>query len=49
MSLCQAEASFIKVLIIHYYNPNCHIYIKTNISDYFISEVFNQLTLNNLG
>ena len=36
--------AFIKALILCYFDPDCHIWIKTNISGYAISEMLSQLT-----
>ena len=39
---------FIKALIFHYFDSECHIQIKTNKSNYVISRVLSQLIFNNL-
>lgn len=40
--------AFIKAPIFQYFNPECYIRIKTDISDYSIREVLSQLTSNQL-
>lgn len=41
--------AFIKVPIIYYFNPDCYIYIETNISSHVIGKDLNQLTLDDLN
>ncbi len=36
---------FIKAPILNHFNPELHIYIETDASDYAIGEIFSQLTL----
>ena len=40
---------FVKALIFHYFDPERHIRVETDVSGYTIGEVLNQLTLDNLG
>lgn len=40
---------FIKVSIFYYFDPKCHIRIKTNAFGYAINGVFNQLVLDDSG
>ena len=40
---------FFKTLILHYFDLERYIRIKTDTSGYLISRVFSQLTLDNLG
>ena len=40
---------FVKALILHYFDLKCHIQVQTDVSNYAISEIFSQLTANNLG
>ena len=40
---------FVKALILHYFDLERHIQSKTDVLGYAISEILNQLTLNNLG
>ena len=40
---------FIKALILNYFDLKHHIQIKTNIFKYIISEIFNQLTSDDLS
>lgn len=35
--------------ILHHLNPECHIWIKTDISDFTNSGIFSKLTLDRLG
>lgn len=39
---------FVKAPILYNFNLDCHIWIKTGISEYAIDRIFSQLTLNNL-
>ena len=41
--------TFIKVSILHYFNPKFQIHIKTNTFNYIIGRAFGQLTLDNLS
>ena len=41
--------TFVKVLILHHFNPERYIRIETNASGYAISEVLSQLTSDNSG
>ena len=45
----QLRQTFIKAPILHHFDPECHIWIKTDALGYTIGEVLSQLTLNNLG
>ena len=48
-SFTQLKQTFIKALILQYFNLKCHIQIETDILIYVISRILSQLTLNNLG
>ena len=39
--------AFIKALILYYFDPKCHTYIKTNVSGYAINGILHQLILDN--
>ena len=45
----QLRQAFIKALILRDFDPECHIWIKTDASGYAIVGVVIQLTLNNSG
>ena len=46
----ELRRTFIETVTLYYFDQDCYISnIKTNISGYTISEVFNQLTFDNLG
>ena len=45
----QLRKTFTKAIILGYFNLECHIRIKTNVSNYAISSVLSQLTLNHLS
>ena len=40
---------FVKAPIFYYFDPECHIWIETNVSGYVISRILSQLILANLG
>ena len=40
------KQAFIKVLILYYYDPKSHIWVKTNRSSYVIRRVLSQLSIN---
>lgn len=40
------QKAFIKTLIFRHFNPECHIYIKTNTTRYAIGNVLSQMTLD---
>ena len=40
---------FMNTPILHYFDPKCHIWIKTDASGYAIGGVLSQLTLDDLG
>ena len=41
--------AFIKAIILHFFDMQYHILIKTDVSSYVIGEVFGQLILDDLG
>ena len=41
--------AFLKALILHHFDPECHIRIETDLSGYTIGGVFGQLTLDDSG
>ena len=45
----ELRQAFVKALILYYFDPELHIRIDTDASEYVISGVFSQLTLDNLG
>ena len=45
----RARQAFIEIPILYHFDPDCHIWIKTDISDYVINRVLNWLTLEDLG
>lgn len=40
---------FIKISILYYFDPKCHIWVKTDVSSYIIGTILSQLTLDNLS
>ena len=49
VAFIQLRKVFIKALILCYFDLECHIQIKTDVSAYAIGRVLSQLILNNLG
>ena len=45
----QLRQAFTKASILRYFDPECHIRIETDASNYTIGGVLSQLTLDNLG
>ena len=45
----QLRKAFLKALIFHYFNPECHIRNKTDASGYTIDGILSQLILNDLS
>ena len=49
MAFTKLRQAFIKALILHHFDLECHIWVETDRSGYAISGVFNQLILDNSG
>ena len=49
LAFTKLRQAFHKAPILHHFDPECYIRIETDESGYATSEVFNQLTLDNLG
>ena len=49
LAFTKLKKAFTKTLILQHFDLECYIRIETDILSYAISEVLNQLTLNNLG
>ena len=49
LAFIKLRQMFVKTLIFHYFNSECHIRIETNASRYTIGRILNQLTLDDLG
>ena len=49
LAFTQLKKAFTKAPILQYFDPECHIQIKTDPSGYAISGVLSQLTSDNLG
>lgn len=49
LAFVKLKKVFIKALILYYFDLKYYIYIETNLLDYDISRIFNQLTLNDLS
>ncbi len=45
----ELKETFVKAPILNHFDPEHHIYIKIDDFGYAISEIFSQLTLNDLG
>ena len=43
LAFTELRQAFFKALILHHFNPECHIQIKTDVSGYAIGEVLSQL------
>ena len=48
LAFTKLRQAFVKALILHHFDSECHIRIKTDASSYAISGVFSQLTLDDL-
>ena len=48
LTFTKLRQAFFKAPILHYLDPECHIWIETDVSGYAISGVFSQLTSNDL-
>ena len=49
MVFIELRQVFVKAPIFYHFEPKRHIRVETDISGYIVGEVFNQLTLDNLG
>ena len=49
LAFTELRQTFVKVPILHHFDPERHIWIKTDVSGYTIGGVFSQLTLDNLS
>ena len=49
LAFTKFRQAFLKVLILHHFDPEHHIRIETDVSGYAIGGVFSQLTLDDLG
>ena len=49
LAFTKLKKTFIEAPILQYFDPKCHIRIKTDASGYAIGRVKSQLTSNNLG
>ena len=49
MAFTKLRQAFIKVLILHHFDPKRHIRVETDISGYAIGGVLSQLTSDDLG
>ena len=49
LAFTKLRQAFVKALIPHHFDPERHIWIKTDVSGYVIGEVLSQLTSDNLG
>ena len=45
----ELRQAFIKALILHHFDPECHIRVETDVSGYAIGRVLSQLTLDDSG
>ena len=49
MTFTKLSQRFIKALILHHFDPEYYIRVETNVLDYAIDKVLNQLTSDDLG
>ena len=49
LAFTKLRQAFLKAPILYHLDPECHIWIKTDVSGYAISGVISQLTLDDLG
>ena len=49
LAFTELRQMFVKALILHYFDLECHIRIETDVSGYAIGRVFSQLTSDDLG
>ena len=49
LTFTKLKQAFLKVPILHHFDPECHIQIEIDVSGYAIDGVLSQLTLDNLG
>ena len=49
LAFTKLRQAFVKTPILYYYDPKCHIWIKTNVSRYAINRILSQLILDDLG
>ena len=49
LAFIKLRQTFLKTLILHQFDPECHIQIETDASGYIIGGVLCQLTLDGLG
>ena len=45
----ELRQAFIETSILHHFDPDCHIQIKTDVLSYIIGKVLSQLTSDNLN
>ena len=49
LAFTELKQAFLKAPILHHFDPERHIWIEADVSDYAIGEILSQLTSDNLG